>query len=65
LKKPAPCERMIKAYPNDLTLEQWELIAEMFPAGKSGGRPRTTAIYAVMNAILYVLCQGCTWRANL
>jgi transposase len=54
---------MIKAYPNDLTPEQWELIAEMFPTGKSGGRPRTTAISAVMNAILYVLCQGCTWRA--
>jgi transposase len=47
---------MIKAYPNDLTPEQWELIAEMFPTGKSGDRPRTTAISAVMNAILYVLC---------
>jgi transposase len=54
---------MTKAYPNDLTAEQWELIAEMFPAAKTGGRPRTTAIYAVINAILYVLCQGCTWRA--
>lgn len=51
------------AYPNDLTLEQWELIAEMFPEAKTGGRPRTTAIYALMNAIVYVLCQGCTWRA--
>lgn len=26
-------------------------------------RERTTALYAVMNAILYILCQGCTWRA--
>jgi putative transposase len=54
---------MTKAYPNDLTWEQWELIADLFPEAKSGGRPRTTALYAVMNAILYVLCQGCTWRA--
>ena len=54
---------MTKAYPNDLTKEQWELIAELFPAAKTGGRLRTTNIYAVMNAILYVLCQGCTWRA--
>jgi len=54
---------MTKAYPNDLTWEQWELIAELFPEAKTGGRPRTTALYAVMNAILYVLCQGCTWRA--
>jgi putative transposase len=54
---------MTKSYPNDLTWEQWELIAALFPEAKSGGRPRTTAMYAVMNAILYVLCQGCTWRA--
>src|SRR6476619_993050 len=54
---------MTKAYPNDLTKEQWELIAELFPAEKNGGRPRTTVILAVLNAILYVLCQGCTWRA--
>ena len=54
---------MTKAYPNDLTQEQWELIAELFPAAKTGGRPRTTVILAVLNAILYVLCQGCTWRA--
>ena len=54
---------MTKAYPSDLTWSQWELIADLFPEAKSGGRPRTTAMYAVMNAILYVLCQGCTWRA--
>jgi hypothetical protein len=28
---------MTKAYPNDLTKEQWELIAELFPAAKTGG----------------------------
>ena len=54
---------MTKAYPNDITREQWELIANLFPTRKTRGRPRTTAIYRVMNAILYVLCQGCTWRA--
>ncbi len=54
---------MTKAYPNDITREQWELIANLFPTRKTGGRPRTTAIYRLMNAILYVLCQGCTWRA--
>jgi len=54
---------MIKAYPSNLTWEQWELIAELFPKAKTGGRPRTVCIYSVINAILYVLCQGCTWRA--
>jgi putative transposase len=51
---------MSKAYPS-LDME-WELIAEEFPSAKSPGRPRSVAIYAVVNALLYVLCQGCTWR---
>ena len=49
---------MTKEYPSNLTWEQWELMKV-----KPGGRPRTVAIYALVNAILYVLCQGCTWRA--
>jgi len=40
-----------------LTWEQWELIAELFPKEKPGGRPRTVAMYAIVNAILYVLCS--------
>src|SRR6476469_4346107 len=63
LKTSAPCERMTKGYSSNLTWEQWELIAHLFPSAKPGGRPRTVAMYAVINAILYVLCQGCTWRA--
>ncbi|RUR74465.1 transposase [Chlorogloeopsis fritschii PCC 9212] len=53
---------MTKAYPSNLTWEQWELIAHLFPEAKPGGRPRSVSIYAIMNAIVYVLCQGCTWR---
>lgn len=45
-----------------MTWEQWELIADLFPKEKPGGRPRKLALFAVVNAILYVLCQGCTWR---
>jgi putative transposase len=55
--------RMSKAYPSNLTWEQWELIAELFPPAKLGGRKRNVALCSVVNAILYVLCQGCTWRA--
>ena len=54
---------MTKIYPNNLTWEQWELIADLFPETKPGGRPRKVSIYAIVNAIMYVLCQGCTWRA--
>lgn len=53
---------MAKAYPSNLTKEQWELIADLFPSAKYGGRPRKLALFDVVNAILYVLCQGCTWR---
>ena len=53
---------MTKAYRSNLTWEQWELIANVFPEAKPGGRPRKLALLAVVNAILYVLCEGCTWR---
>jgi transposase len=53
---------MTKAYRSNLTWEQWELISDLFPEAKTGDRPRNTMIYAVVNAILYVLCEGCTWR---
>ncbi|WP_442936948.1 transposase [Nostoc sp.] len=37
-------------------------MAQEFPSPKPGGRPQSIAIYTVVNAILYVLCEGCTWR---
>lgn len=53
---------MSPSYPSNLTQEQWELLAGLIPAGKSGGRPRRVDMQAVVNAILYVLCAGCAWR---
>ena len=48
---------MTKNYPSNLTWEQWEqweLIAEMFPEAKPGGRPRTTTcMYAVVRFDTY------------
>jgi transposase len=32
------------------------------PAARSGGRPRTTDLRAVLNAIFYLLRTGCQWR---
>src|SRR5947209_2125585 len=40
-----------KTYPSDLTDEEWEWIKELIPAAKSGGRPRTLCMRAVLNAI--------------
>lgn len=52
-----------KAYPTDLTDEQWALIAPlvMQPKGKPG-RPREVDTREVVNAILYVVRTGCQWR---
>ena len=50
-------------YPSDLTDREWALIAPLLPAAKRGGRPRTTSLRAVMDAILYVGSSGCQWRA--
>jgi len=38
-------------YPSDLTDEEWEWITDLIPAAKSGGRPRTLCLRAVLNAI--------------
>ena len=51
-----------KSYPSNLTTEQWIFIAPYLPVAKSGGRPRSTNLQAVLNAIFYVLCSGCSWR---
>lgn len=53
---------MSKAYSSNLTLEQWELIEPLIPPAKSGGRPREVEVWDVLNAIFYLLTQGCTWR---
>ena len=52
-----------KAYPSDLTDDQWQVLAPLLPAAKPGGRPRSVDLRAVLNGILYVLRNGCTWRA--
>lgn len=51
-----------KPYDSDLSDEQWSIIRPMIPAPKPGGRPRTTDIREVMNAILYLVRTGCQWR---
>jgi putative transposase len=53
---------MRKSYRSDLTNEQWQLIHDLFPAGKSTGRPRTVDLREVVNAILYQARTGCQWE---
>jgi putative transposase len=52
----------VQRYPTDLTEAEWTLLAPLIPAAKRGGRPRTTDMREVVNAIVYVLRGGCQWR---
>jgi putative transposase len=49
------------AYPSDVTDAQWRLIQPHLPV-YPGGRPRTTDLRAVVDAIFYILRTGCQWR---
>jgi putative transposase len=50
-----------KAYPTDVTDEQWELLELVVPPAKPGGRPRDVSLREVVNAILYLNRSGCQW----
>src|SRR5262249_44009644 len=51
-----------RGYPSDLTDEQWALIESFVPAVRGGGRPEKHAKRAIVDAILYVVRTGCSWR---
>src|SRR3954467_6483803 len=52
-----------KAYPSDLTDAQWRLIDPLLPPAKPGGRPRKYEMREVINGLMYVCREGCSWRA--
>ena len=52
---------MRKRYPSDVTDEQWARIAPIFELARSG-RPREVPAREIVNAILYVMKNGCAWR---
>lgn len=51
-----------RAYPSDLTDEQWALIDPLIPLPSTEGRPPIHSRRELLNAILYVLRSGCPWR---
>lgn len=54
---------MSKDYPSNLTRDQYELLSDLLPAAKPGGRPRSVDMWEILNAILYLLVEGVRWRA--
>ncbi len=49
-------------YQSDLSDAEWVLIAALLPGPRPGGRPRTTSLRDVLEAILYIASSGCQWR---
>lgn len=50
-------------YETDLTDAEWVWIAGFLPSPSKRGRPRTTDLREVFNAIQYMVATGCQWRA--
>jgi transposase len=51
-----------RRYPSDLTDAQWDLVKPMLPLIKSPGRIPKHPRRAMVDAILYVVRSGCSWR---
>lgn len=56
------CARVSDKYASDLFDAEWALIAPLMPPIKTTGRPRTTNLRDVFDAILYVATTDCPWR---
>jgi putative transposase len=52
---------MRRAYPTDLTDDQWATLQPLVPDAKPGGRPRGVDVREVLNTILYQQRTGCQW----
>lgn len=52
-----------KAYPSDLTDEQWVILDPLIPpaVARASGRKRTTDMREVINSILFIDRSGCQW----
>lgn len=52
---------MREAYPSDITDEQWLIIEPIVNIPNPRGRPRTTDMREVINALSYIGKSGCQW----
>jgi transposase len=62
-----PLSKRPRRYPSDTTVAEWAVLEPLFPIPAcqtpTGGRPEKYHRRDVVDAIRYVVAQGCTWRA--
>jgi transposase len=51
-----------RRYASDVTDSEWALVAPFMPEQSRLGRPRTTDLRTVVDALLYMASTGCQWR---
>ena len=54
---------MRKSYPSDITREQFEVIRPILNRATKTTHPRKYDLYDIFCAVLYLIKEGCTWRA--
>ena len=54
---------MVEDHPINLTQDQCELLSDLIPEAKPGGRPQAVEMWEILNAIFYVLVEGVRWRS--
>ena len=52
-----------KPYPSDLSDTEWEIIEPLLPKPLPRGPKANVDLREVVNGILYLLREGCRWRA--
>ncbi len=51
-----------RAYPSDLSDEEWQRLEPLVPMHTGIGRPVKWSRRELLNAMLYILRTGCQWR---
>lgn len=52
-----------KSYPSDVSEAQWQVLRPLIEPTKMRGAPRRYSQREIVNALLYQLTNGCSWRA--
>ena len=54
---------MREPYPSDITREQFELIRYHLETNRKNTHPPDHDLYDIFCSVLYIVKEGCTWRA--